>query len=403
MRKQRRHLIQILFVTILAIANVHFAPTAEARTFLVCPTGCDFTTIAAALQAAKDGDTIAIGEGTYAGGVVVEKKVTLAGVDRDKTIIQGTSSASVIRIGGKIAVTIEGVTITGGGGSRTGASTNGGGGILNEGELTLIDSIVRGNTVVGGEGGGIYSESTKPVAIRDSVISGNQAMDGGGIFLRDGDVEIADTTIANNQSTQRGGGLVYAGGKTLRLERCTVRDNRADFSAGGLSVSSHLELANSVVSGNRAPNTGGLVSGRELARIVGTTFSGNVANGNAGGIRVGSGGVALVDSTVEKNRATSGAGIFTNARSSFSGNVSLTNTTVRDNTATQNGGGIANDASEIVLDTSRIVDNHAGNSGGGIYSQTTKKNTVRLRNGSVIAGNEPDQCAPAGLRCRAEG
>ena len=58
------------------------------------------------------------------------------------------------------------------------------GGILNEGGPVLDDSIVRENEVTTGVGGGIYSSSSKPLTIRNSVITENRATNGGGIFLR---------------------------------------------------------------------------------------------------------------------------------------------------------------------------------------------------------------------------
>jgi hypothetical protein len=398
MTRQRRVLHQVLLAALLCVASLPFGPPALARTFLVCPSGCDFATIAAALQAADGGDAIQIGAGTYAGGVAVSNDVRIVGAGSDTTTIQGTSEASVIRVGSKANVAIAGVTITGGGGSRTRYGTTGGGGILNEGELTLSDSVVRGNTVATGEGGGIFSHVSKPLTIRNSVIEENQATDGGGIYVGNGDVVMENTTVAFNRSTRNGGGISYQGGETLRLERSDVSNNRADMFGGGIATSSEVVLIDSDVIENRATNAGGIAGGREQLKVVRSTIRDNVSAGSGGGIRVGSGGVALVDSFVEKNRVTgaNGGGIFTN---NLSGDVSLKNTTVSGNVAAQDGGGIMNDASEIVLDNSKVVDNRAGRNGGGIFSRTNSKSIIKVRTGSAVTGNLPDQCYPPGLRC----
>ena len=363
MTRRGRSLTRALLVALLCAASFHFAIPARAETFTVCPSGCDATTIAAALRDADNGDTIAIGEGTYAGGVVVSQDVTLRGAGRDRTTIQGTSAASVIRVSASAEVTIQAVTITGGGGSKTRTDGIGGGGILNEGELVLRDSIVRANTVTTGLGGGIYSASSKPLEIRDSEVSGNTATDGGGLYLRGDDVEIEDTTVSGNRSTRHGGGIVHHG-ETLRLEHSDISGNQAGMDVGGAITSAELVLVDSTVTGNSAVNVGGLAGGREVLQILRSTIRGNISRGSGGGLRVGSGGVELVNSTVEKNesRGASGGGIFA---SNLSGDVSLRNSTLSGNTAVQDGGGILNDRSKIDLDNSKMIDNQAGRLGGG--------------------------------------
>ena len=130
-------------------------PMAQAKSLTVCPSGCQFTTIAAALGVAASGSQIAIGPGTYSGGFIVDKKVTLYGVGAEQTAISGTISAD---------------TISGG------ASNNYGGGIYNTGTLTLKESTVSGNGAV--KGGGIYSTGT--LSLKGSTVSGNYAVNGGG-------------------------------------------------------------------------------------------------------------------------------------------------------------------------------------------------------------------------------
>ena len=92
--------------------------TAAARDDLCVGTrpGC-FATVQAALDAARDGDTISIRPGTFAGGVVIDKSITIEGSGARATVIRG--GGPVVTIGTFDAaveptVTIEGVTITGG-------------------------------------------------------------------------------------------------------------------------------------------------------------------------------------------------------------------------------------------------------------------------------------------------
>src|SRR6185503_18240633 len=71
MPRRRHGLTRVMLLALLCAASLHFATPVRAETRTVCPSGCDFTTIAAALQAAADGDTISIGEGTYTGGLEI--------------------------------------------------------------------------------------------------------------------------------------------------------------------------------------------------------------------------------------------------------------------------------------------------------------------------------------------
>ena len=387
----------VLLAALLCAASLPFAAPAQARTFLVCANNpnCDFTTIAAALQEAADGDSINLFNETYAGGFDVRKDVKISGAGSDETTIQGSSAASVIRIRPGANVRIVGVTITGGGGSRVGPDLVGGG-ILNEGQLSLGFSTVRDNAVAGGEsrGGGLYSDSSKYLFIGASVISGNRAARGGGIYIVEGDVDIARSTIAGNVADKQGGGIRHDGGETLQLrEQCVIRDNRAVI-GGGVSVRSALQIRDSTVSGNRAQFWAGVQGGAKLLQVNQSTISGNIAETRGGGVVVGEGGAQFIASTVEKNQSPLGAGIST-----FGGDVSLLNgSTVSGNVAATDGGGIWNQSAEIDLANSKVIDNRAGQRGGGIFVESG--GSVRLRQGSVVAGNQPDQCfgAPCLLR-----
>ena len=71
---------RLILVGLLAVAAAAATSgQASAATLTVCPSGCAFSQIAPAVAAAKDGDTISIAPGTYAGGVTIDVSVKLAG------------------------------------------------------------------------------------------------------------------------------------------------------------------------------------------------------------------------------------------------------------------------------------------------------------------------------------
>lgn len=78
--KRRRIGMGLMFAvlfTLLAFVSVGCA----ADTYTVCPSGCDYTSIQAAVSAAQPGDIIEVHSGTYYENVDVDKQLTLRGVE----------------------------------------------------------------------------------------------------------------------------------------------------------------------------------------------------------------------------------------------------------------------------------------------------------------------------------
>src|SRR3954469_20029764 len=92
--------------------------TASARGDLcVGPEAGCFAPVQPAVDAARDGDTIRLRPGTFAGGVIVDKSVTIDGSGARETGIAGGRPGGTIREFGAAeerAAALTGVTITGG-------------------------------------------------------------------------------------------------------------------------------------------------------------------------------------------------------------------------------------------------------------------------------------------------
>lgn len=363
---------------------------AQAKDLTVCPSGCAFATIAAALNAADDGDTVQVGAGTYAGALDIAKDVELQGAGSDKTTIVGSGNKSTIHVLRGADVTILDVAITGDAGNRPA----GGGGIFNEGSLTLVDSDVHDNAA-SDRGGGILNQTSKQLKIVHSVIRANRAANGGGIHNQSGELLVVNSTVAGNTAANAGGGLfTVVTNKPVSLRDSTVSDNRAaqSFGGGGIYTSGRLLVRNTTIKNNTAIVGGGISSrrGNERIQIVGGTIADNVADSGAG-LFLSPAGATIQDATISGNQArANGGGIFMGDVQN-DGKLQIENTTITRNTANF-GGGMALSATDVVLNASRVVDNRASTTGGGIIRQTG--GSVTLRNGSTVSGNQPNQCAP---------
>src|SRR5262249_1620468 len=137
-------------------------------------------------------------------------------------------------------------------------------GILNskEGQLTLEHCTVARNTGPQA-GGGIDNDGV--LTVRDSTITGNSAVRGGGIYnagqphlrLRS---TLVNTVVSGNHASEDGGGI-YDNGKLQVDDGCLVSNNTADGNGGGIYIpfssfrldpDNALVVCASTVSGNRA-------------------------------------------------------------------------------------------------------------------------------------------------------
>ena len=71
----------------------------QAATITVCSSGCDYTTIQAAVNAAQNGDVIEIKTGTYTSGTInIAKSLTIKGIEDDVVIEAGSSGGYGLEI-----------------------------------------------------------------------------------------------------------------------------------------------------------------------------------------------------------------------------------------------------------------------------------------------------------------
>ncbi|NJR70257.1 MAG: hypothetical protein HC771_17670 [Synechococcales cyanobacterium CRU_2_2] len=107
-----------------------------------------------------------------------------------------------------------------------------GGGIYNQGRLSLSDTFVNQNTANRGAGiatiGSNSSATLNFFAVNDNIATGW----GGGLFNQSGTVNLADGSLNQNSSANNGGGLWVNGG-TIATNRVELAGNQAGSFGGG--------------------------------------------------------------------------------------------------------------------------------------------------------------------------
>jgi CSLREA domain-containing protein len=191
------------------------------------------------------------------------------GASARTTIIDARGRSRVIEVPSGGNSLVAGLTLTGG------TATTGAGVFIGaEGVLNLYNVHVQGNTA-GARGGGIHNQGI--VSLQNSAVLGNRVNDGsgGGIAGDTGsDTRILTSTISGNSATSTGGGIYNAGAAIVAAT--TVAGNSAG-SGGGIfqeSVAgSSVSMWNTIVASGAS---GGACGGPVVSP--GTTQGGNLSN-----------------------------------------------------------------------------------------------------------------------------
>lgn len=159
----------------------------------------------AAIDGLAAGSTIRICAGTYS-PITVSKSLTLIGAGQGSnaasyTILDAAGSGRVVSVDNGTTVSPRRLRITGGNGVFFG------GGIYNEGNLTLAACTVAQNTAQD-SGGGIYNDSPGKIALIDSMVSMNTAGNTGGGIFTEGIVTLNGAPVSDNTPNNRAGSAV---------------------------------------------------------------------------------------------------------------------------------------------------------------------------------------------------
>lgn len=248
--------------------------------------GGGYRTLQAAVDAASAGDTLKV-KGTCVGTTTIGKNLTVDGQSNSAfgaPTLDGGGSGPVVTA--RATVAINNLTIRNGNTVAAPFPGDQGGGIFNDGTLTLTGVTVMANSAW--EGGGIFNWAGGTVTLIDSAVTGNHAdggeaggvlgKGGGGIFnWAGGTVTLTDSTVSGNTSAGGWGGGIYEdleASVTLRGSS-SISGNSAD-AGGGIFITYAMVtcLDGSSITGNLV---GGGIAG------YGETVVGCVAGGNVSG------------------------------------------------------------------------------------------------------------------------
>jgi hypothetical protein len=288
----------IMIVAVMSVAGLSWPvfifqlpwPLQASSTTRVWEVPADFQTIQEAVNNAGDGDTILIAPGVYTENITIAaKSLSLVGVDKETTVIDGNSSAQVLIISDGAAVAIYDLKL------QNGRGTYGGGIRAEDSQLTIHNTILINNVTIDsgsslGAGAGIFAVDTDLTILRSHLVANASSGGGGGIYyhanLQPTSLVIYDTQVLSNSTNVNGGGIAIftsSAAPPPLISHSTIAYNSA-LAGGGISVngsetSAPLNLINSTVSANVASSYGGGVLVYTQVNLEHATILGNQPSG----------------------------------------------------------------------------------------------------------------------------
>ena len=218
-----------------------------------------------------------------------------------------------------------------GGAAYVGTTANLTNGLFNGNACTQTDCL----------GGALYVFQTGPVSLSNTSFNNNRSLASGGALRSAGDTALSGGQVANNQCSQTncsGGGLYVAGG--LTLSGMQISNSQSGSDGAGAYATGALTDTNSLLQNNQCTQAGcrggGLFAGGALA-LTGTQLNNNTSgSGGAGAFSTGpatlSGGQFQANACTQTN--CFGGGLYAQSA------LSVTTTSFNGNTAHDDGGGV---------------------------------------------------------------
>ncbi|MBR4464426.1 MAG: InlB B-repeat-containing protein [Treponema sp.] len=231
----------------------------------------------------------------------------------------GTGDDTVLSVTSNVPLTLKHITLTKGNGIGAGALYVGSSANVTLGEGVVITANSTRDAAY--NGGGVYNDGTLTLA--GAVISNNTAKNGGGIYIHSGSVTLTNNAIIQKNVSVNGGSGIYVNGATLALEDGSITENETS----GLGDGHGVYLA----SGSTFTMTGGTISKNNYTANI--TPSQGTALG--GGVFVENGAAfTMQDGSIEQNNGFSGGAVYTFGSFTMSGGTLDSNVLKRESSIT---------------------------------------------------------------------
>jgi predicted outer membrane repeat protein len=361
----------------------------------------DYTTIQAGINAAQNGDTVWVADGTYynAGNRDLDfggKSITVRSENGpEHCVIDCAAHESNPHRGFEFFhgenrnAVVDGFTIKRGWVySKTNGFLKNGGAIYctNSSSPTIRNCVMTNNRAVN-DGGAVYCGNSCNPLISNCEIVGNECTgadawepwniingNGGGVACMEGSPTIENCNISDNYLIQEyaiTGGGIYIYKAHPEITNCLISGNEAGEKGGGIYASDCKPwLTDCVITGNTAPEGAGIYLDTNKAHtITGCTFSENQAALYGGGAYMEVEQTEISDCLFWNNTASQGAGVYYYMNSSPAFRACY----FYENTASDAGGGIFGHGGAYPEDgvQSWIIGCHitanSANNGAGIY------------------------------------
>jgi nitrous oxidase accessory protein len=261
----RLRLIKILAYSALLFAlslPANYVSAAEETVHIVSPNG-PYTSISAALEAANSGDRIEVHGGVYEGPLLVEKPVTLTGIDWP--VIDGNSQGTVVKLGAPNTV-LSGFIIRNSGASLDEENS----GIAGEASNLVIENNRLEGTLFG-----IYLREAEGSIIRGNLIQSKdlelarrgdpiRVWYSNNVLIAENEVEKGrDVVLWYSEHLTVRGNTITDGRYGLHFMYCddaTITDNLLAYNSVGtfMMYSRRLQLIHNTIAYNHGPSGFGI-------------------------------------------------------------------------------------------------------------------------------------------------
>ncbi len=354
---------KVLYLFVLIISGFLFCGAASASTVNVVPgTG----TIQAAVTSASAGDTLNLSAGNYNDhAVTLNKNLTIQG----PTVASGNPPTAVVDaqninrifyIPSGVNVTLKNLLL------KNGNIDEAGGGVYNEGKLTVISCTFNNNYAI--DGGAIENGVLSTCTVTNSTFNNNNATDNGGAIENYyGTCTVSSSTFTSNKATSGGTIRNYAG--TCTVSGSTFTSNNATY--GGVIINGGtgtFTITGSTLTHNNATDGGAIHNYDGTCTVTNSTFISNtgIALGRGGAIHNYNGILSVTDGTFTVNTAYDGGVVYN------SGTCTLSGSTLTHNNATD--GGAVYNIGTCTVSGSTFTNNNATkylSYGGAVYNSGT--------------------------------